>query len=406
MISLEQHFAPKGPKRILALDGGGIRGALTLGYLKRIEDILRKQHDDDPDFRLCDYFDLIGGTSTGSIIASCLAIGMKVEDIKNMYFELGGKIFAKEYKWWNVFEFGKFLKGSYDATPLEKQLQNVFGQITLESDKIKTGLCIVAKRADTNSVWPLINHPGGKYFNSEHGKNKDIQLWKAVRASAAAPTYFIPQLIEVGGGMSTAAFVDGGVSMANNPSLQLLMVATLSGFPFHWKMGEENILLASVGTGMSKWEKIPKNVSENTLLNWAKQIPDMLMQDASWHNQTILQWMSKCNTRWCIDGEIGDLSDDLVTNDTGKKALLTYLRYNLWIDGPTLKALTGKDYDQKQIDDLVEMSNAASRFELYDLGEKAASNGAIVDGKVVATKVSNTDFPAAFNVNTLTLSNA
>lgn len=406
MVSLEQHFAPKGPKRILALDGGGIRGALTLGYLKRIEDILRKQHDDDPDFRLCDYFDLIGGTSTGSIIASCLAIGMKVDDIKNMYFELGGKIFAKEYKWWNVFEVGKFIKGSYDAGPLEKELQKVFGEITLESDKIKTGLCIVAKRADTNSVWPLINHPGGKYFNGTNGKNKDIPLWKAVRASAAAPTYFIPQLIEVGGGMHTAAFVDGGVSMANNPSLQLLMVATLNGFPFHWKMGEENILLVSVGTGMSKWEKIPENVSDNNLLNWAKQIPDMLMQDASWHNQTILQWMSKCNTRWCIDGEIGDLSDDLVTSDTGKKALLTYLRYNMWIDGPTLKALTNKDYNQKQIDDLVEMSNAASRFELYDVGEKAAARGALVDGKVAATKVTDTDFPNSFKVNTLTLSNA
>src|SRR5262245_41056858 len=109
MISLDQHLAPKGPKRILALDGGGIRGALKLGYLKRIEDILRKQHDDDPDFRLCDYFDLIGGTSTGSIIASCLAIGMKVEDITKMYFELGGKIFAKKYKWWNIFEIGNFV---------------------------------------------------------------------------------------------------------------------------------------------------------------------------------------------------------------------------------------------------------------------------------------------------------
>ena len=84
MITLKQHFESNRPKRILALDGGGIRGALTLGYLKRIEEILRKQHDDDPDFRLCDYFDLIGGTSTGSIIASCLAIGMKVEEIKEM----------------------------------------------------------------------------------------------------------------------------------------------------------------------------------------------------------------------------------------------------------------------------------------------------------------------------------
>jgi len=372
MITLEQHFAPATSKRILALDGGGIRGALTLGYLQQIEDILRKQHDDDPGFRLCDYFDLIGGTSTGSIIASCLAIGMKVEEITKMYMTLGGRIFAKKYKWWNIFETGDWLKGSYDAVPLEKELQNVFGQITLESDKIRTGLCIVAKRADTNSVWPLINHPKGKYFNSNYGKNKDILLWKAVRASAAAPTYFIPQLIEVGGGMGTAAFVDGGVSMANNPSLQLLMVATLKGFPFQWKMGADNILLISVGTGMSKWEKIPENISKHNLLNWAKEIPDMLMQDASWHNQIILQWMSNSPTAQAIDMEMGDLSGDLVSGTP----LLKYVRYNFPLTVKDLNALElpGRQFNTKMLDDLAEISHVHNKELLYEIGEKAANS--------------------------------
>ena len=398
MKTLQEHLDPTTPKRILALDGGGIRGALTLGYLKRIEDVLQKQHDNDPEFRLCDYFDLIGGTSTGSIIASCLAIGMKVEKITEMYMELGSKIFARKYKWWNIFETGDFLKGSYDAAPLEKELQNVFGQITLESDKIRTGLCIVAKRADTNSVWPLINHPKGKYYNSVDGTNKDIPLWKAVRASAAAPTYFIPQIIDVGGGLKTAAFVDGGVSMANNPSLQLLMVATLKGFPFRWEMGADNILLVSLGTGMSKWQKIPVKVSKNNLLDWAKEIPDMLMQDASWNNQAILQWLSNCDTRWSIDGEVGDLADDLITNDPDKKGLLTYLRYNLWLDAATLKQLMNKDYTAKEIDDLVEMSNADSRQELYKIGEAGAKSGAIVNDVIAATIVKENHFPNKFKL--------
>jgi patatin-like phospholipase/acyl hydrolase len=398
MITLQQHLDPSTPKRILALDGGGIRGALTLGFLQKIENILRKQKGNNAEFRLCDYFDLIGGTSTGSIIASCLAIGMKVEDITAMYFELGGKIFAKKYKWWNIFQIDDLIKASYDYAPLEEELKKVFKDIRFDSSEIKTGLCIVAKRADTNSVWPLINHPKGKYFNSEYGKNKDIFLWKAVRASAAAPTYFLPQLIDVGGGLSTAAFVDGGVSMANNPSLQLLMVATLKGFPFRWKMGADNILLASVGTGMSRWEKIPENVSKNNLLNWASQIPDMLMQDASWHNQAILQWLSKCDTRWHIDGEIGDLTEDLITGDTDKKGLLTYLRYNLWLDAAVLKKLMAKDYTAREVDNLVEMSNADSRFELYEIGKNAAEKGAIIDDIVVATKVKEEHFPANFNV--------
>ena len=110
---------------------------------------------------------------------------------------------------------------------------------------------------------PLINHPKGKYYDSEFGTNKDILLWKAVRASAAAPTYFLPQIINVGGGLKTAAFVDGGVSMANNPSLQLLMIATLKGFPFGWKPGADNIFLVSVGTGMSRWSKIPQKLQNN-----------------------------------------------------------------------------------------------------------------------------------------------
>ncbi|HRP56128.1 patatin-like phospholipase family protein, partial [Agriterribacter sp.] len=287
--------------------------------------------------------------------------------------ELGDKIFGKKNKWWKIFEIDDLLKATYKAKPLEDELQKLFGDIKLESDKIKTGLCIVAKRADTNSVWPLINHPGGKYFNSNDGMNKDILLWKAVRASAAAPTYFLPQIIDVGGGLREAAFVDGGVSMANNPALQLLMVATLQGFPFKWKCGAGNLLVVSVGTGMSRWKQIPANVKKNNLLNWAKQLPDMFMQDASWHNQIIMQWLSNSPTAWEIDGEIGKLENDCLSGPKKDGGLMTYLRYNLWLDAETLKPLMKKDYTQSEIDGLTEMSNAASRFELYDIGVKAAS---------------------------------
>lgn len=375
MISLKQHLDPSGPKRILALDGGGIRGAFTLGYLQKIEDSLKKQHN-KPDLLLCDYFDLIGGTSTGAIIAACLAIGMPVSEIRDMYMNLGGEIFSKKNKWWNIFEIGKALKAGYDHGPLDKRLQEVFKNIKLGGPEIKTGLCIIAKRADTNSVWQLINHPDDKFYNTKDGTNSDILLWKAVRASAAAPSYFLPQVIDVGGGLPTAAFVDGGVSMANNPALQLLMVATLNGFPFKWKLGSDNILIVSVGTGMGRGIKLPERVSKNNLLDWAKQIPDMFMQDASWHNQTILQWLSKSPTAWHIDLQIGDLSQDYIISDPDKKSLLSYLRYNLWFDESSLNETMkqkGKSYDQERIDDLLEMSNAENRFELFEIGEQAAA---------------------------------
>ena len=391
-MSLQNHLSANGPKRILALDGGGIRGALTLGYLQKIEDTLRAAHGNKPDFRLSQYFDLIGGTSTGSIIASCLAIGMTVEDIKKMYFDLGGKIFAKKNKWWNIFKFKDVIRAGYDAGPLEEALQAAFknkdgSDILLGGDAIQTGLCIISKRADTNSVWPLINHPGGKYFNSAEGKNKDIPLWKAVRASAAAPSYFLPQVIEVGGGLSTASFVDGGVSMANNPALQLILVATLKGFPFHWESGADKILLVSIGTGMSRFNRQPKEITGNNLLDWAKQLPDMFMQDASWHNQLILQWMSKSPTAFEIDGEIGNLKDDLPGGLANSKGLFSYLRYNTWMDEKTLHNLTGETYTPEQVDNLVEMSNAGNRFKLYDIGVKAAAN-----------EVKEAHFESIFNV--------
>lgn len=368
--TLAQHLdATSGPKRILSLDGGGIRGALTLGYLKKIETILRKQ-ENNPDLLLCDYFDLIGGTSTGSIIATALAIGMDVDSIVKMYMELGGKIFGKKNDWWKPWETFKFLKASYDYSALEANLKKAFGDITLGSDQIKTGLCIVAKRADTNSVWPLINHPNGKFFDSEFGKNKDIYLWQAVRASSAAPTYFIPQMIDVGDGQR-AAFVDGGVSMANNPSLTLLMVATLKGFPFHWPMGEDNISIVSVGTGYSTFQKKTDEIEDAWLGTWAQSVPDMLMQDASWQNQIVLQWLSNSPTAYTIDMEIGKMENDYIAN----KPMIKYLRYNFPITKQSLDNLQlGKTFDNEEVASIIEMSNAENRELLYQIGLAAAAS--------------------------------
>ncbi|HEY2919393.1 MAG TPA: patatin-like phospholipase family protein, partial [Candidatus Binatia bacterium] len=86
----DEHFLNDGsPKRILALDGGGLRGILTLSYLAEIESILSDRHGGEKNFRLSHYFDLIAGTSTGAIIAAALARGMSVSDIAEKYLDLG-----------------------------------------------------------------------------------------------------------------------------------------------------------------------------------------------------------------------------------------------------------------------------------------------------------------------------
>ena len=367
-LSLQAHLTGPGPKRMLALDGGGIRGAMTVGFLEKIEKILRERHGNDPDFRLCHYFDLIGGTSTGAIIATMLAMGKSAAEIREMYLNLGGLIFNQRRGL-----LGR-LSAKFESHDLEASLKEHLGNRTLSSEDLCTGLCIVTKRADTGSTWPLINHPDGKYFDS----NRGILLRKAVRASTAAPTYFQPETFDVGGG-EIGAFVDGGVSMHNNPGLLLFLVATLKGFPFHWETGADQLLLVSVGTGTARTRLQPNEVTDNKLWNWSSEVPDLLMRDASHLNHILLQYLSDSPTRTTIDSEIGNMKGDLI----GKSAALHYLRYNVRMETNELNDLGFTDLDLKN---LIEMSNADNRELLAEIGDKAA-----------ARLVKESHFPAGFD---------
>jgi predicted acylesterase/phospholipase RssA len=313
---------------------------------------------------------LIGGTSTGAIIASGLAIGMDASEIKQMYLDLGGKVFSAN-KWWRK------LRALFDPEQLRLELQRVFGDRTMGDPDLKTGLCIIAKRADTGSTWPLLNHPEGKYY----GHNKDILLRRAIRASTAAPVYFEPEKIDIGRGQ-IGAFVDGGVSMANNPALQLFLAATLKGFPFHWPIGEDRLLLVSLGTGVWQRHESIDVVTDSRLWDWARGVPSMLMEDASWQNQLLLQYLSRTKTPWVIDREVGDLAADLLTSEPA----LTYLRYNVWLDENGLNSLGLVSFVPK-LDSLREMSAGENRHDLALIGEKAA-----------AAQVQDAHLPAAFDL--------
>ena len=83
----DHHLFAPGPKRILALDGGGVRGIVALAFLKKIEQALEAEAGKF--VRLCDHFDLIGGTSTGAIIAAGLALGHSVDQIHDFYTSPG-----------------------------------------------------------------------------------------------------------------------------------------------------------------------------------------------------------------------------------------------------------------------------------------------------------------------------
>lgn len=328
--ALRRHrLAAPGPKRILALDGGGMRGALTLGFLARIESLLRARTR-RPDFVLRDYFDLIGGTSTGAILATGLAIGMTTDELIALYHELGPKIFGRRRR--RI----RFWRSRFSHAGLSEALSERLGDRRLDDPSIACGLCIIAKRADTRSTWPLHNHPDARYAP----RNGRILLRHAVRASTAAPTYFEPERVEYevddDGHPVAGAFVDGGVSMMNNPALQLLLLATCSGFRFDWPLGTDKLLLVSVGTG--RWETHDtvddvmsgrrgwrrRLLRSRALWDWAVEVPSMLMDDASALAETILQLISDSPTAVQIDREIGDLANEWPS----ERRVLTYLRYN------------------------------------------------------------------------------
>ena len=91
--SRDRHLFGPGPKRILSLDGGGVRGVISVAFLERIEAILSEQAGEPA--RLSDCFDLIGGTSTGAIIACALALGKSTDELKDIYHRLAPRVFQR-----------------------------------------------------------------------------------------------------------------------------------------------------------------------------------------------------------------------------------------------------------------------------------------------------------------------
>jgi hypothetical protein len=376
-LNKQQHLdRTTAPKRILSLDGGGIRGILTLEYLGAIENMLKKRSGRD-DFLLCDYFDLIGGTSTGSIIAAGLACGMPVEQLKKLYRDLGNSVFVK--KFWRV----GVLAPKFPSEPVRQALNAQLGaDTTLDSDRVRTGLMIMTKRLDAGSPWPLHNHPDARYAPQDG----QLRLAEVVRASTAAPTYFEPQTIDISsrdGTVVKGAFVDGGVSPFNDPALQLLMLAALHGHGFRWQTGADKLLLISVGTG-TYTEKFTSDDLENMpAAQQGVRALQSLMDDCVRANHTMLQWLTKCVTPRQIDRAVGTMESD---SERGPK-LATYARYNVFFEPGWLKTEVGVDQTPDGLKKIAEMDNPANMSELADLGRLAA-----------AKQVKAEHFPAGFDV--------
>jgi patatin-like phospholipase/acyl hydrolase len=142
-VKLTDRLAAKRPRKLLAIDGGGIRGVLSLMILDKIEKLLIEESKRE-DYRLADYFDYVSGTSTGGIIAAGIAMGMSVTEILAFYVDNGAKMFDKA-------SIIRRLQYQYKSEPLALQLQKVFGEeTTLGAPELETLLLLVMRNDPTD----------------------------------------------------------------------------------------------------------------------------------------------------------------------------------------------------------------------------------------------------------------
>jgi len=364
----DEHLLGPGPKHILALDGGGVLGVIELAFLERIESLLKMRNGDDPDFRLSDWFDLVGGTSTGAIIAACLALGMKVADVTQLYFDLAPRAFRR--KRWRI----TGLTARFDAGPLARFLEQVFGDRALESGEIRTGLAIMARRYDTGSPWLISNNPRAPYWedaaDGSYEGNRHYRLAKVIRASTAAPGLFRPERIQIAEGEAAGLFIDGGLSPYNNPSLALLMLSQARAFGLKWKMGPENLSLISIGTGLYRHhpthqDKPPLFAGELVMRALMNALPDGQLLTL-----TLLQWFGESPQPWQINSEIGDLAGEVL----GGRPLLRFQRYDMPLEIPWLDKHLGRLFSDRELKDLRRIDDASRMRELHAMATAAAAS--------------------------------
>lgn len=349
-MNLIARIEQEGPKKLLAIDGGGIRGVLALEVLQKIEDVL-KSKSGRADSTLADYFDYIAGTSTGGIIAAGLSIGMSVKDILGFYQDAGGQMFVKA----NLL---RRLRYKFEDEPLAAQLKKVFEVgTTLGSEKLRTLLLLVMRNASTDSPWPISNNPYAKYNDRTHPDcNLNLPLWQLIRASTAAPTFFPPEVIVLSQGTADErefVFVDGGVTMYNNPAFQMFLMATLDCYwalkpPARWLSGANRMLIVSVGTGTSPAARQGLEPDEMNLLFNATTIPSALMFAALNEQDLLCRVFGDCRAGDPIDRDVGDLVGSAGPFQGGQK-LFTYLRYNAELTRQGLDALGCRDINPEAV---------------------------------------------------------
>ncbi len=301
------------------------------------------------DYRLADYFDYVAGTSTGGIIAAGIAVGMSVREILDFYLNNGAAMFDKE-------SIIRRLQYQYKSEPLALQLQKVFGEeTTLGAPELETLLLLVMRNATTDSPWSISNNPFAKYNDAKHRAcNLHFPLWQLVRASTAAPTYFPPEIISCA--EKPFIFVDGGVTMYNNPSFQMFLMATVDRYWLHapaenrgWKTGVDEMLIVSVGTGTSAGENYSLQPDEMNLIFNATTIPSALMYAALNEQDLLCRVFGDCVQGPQLDREVGTM---IASRGPLDNKVFRFARYNAELTAEGLAALGCGDIEPASVQKL------------------------------------------------------
>lgn len=377
---LHDHLIPGRPKRILALDGGGIRSAMSIAILEKIEEVLARRHGNHHSFRLADYYDLIGGTSTGAVLAGALASrGMRAADLREIYQDIAMAAFRRGDK--------------FDAKRFDKALRDVFGKETL-SGNLTTGMAVVARQLDSDRTLVFHNNPDGPHFDDEPDRAalgySRYGLANVIRASTARPGEFSPEQVELTREPHSAEgiFVDAGFTPFNNPAFQLFLLATRPERGFGWATGKDELLVSSVGTG-SLCHEI------STARQHRKASPAILAQrglkfmiDGAEHTGELLMQMLSDPASPSQPGcEFGDFAGVRLTEDPQ----CTYQRYQAKLTAAAISQDLKISLSSKQLGRVRNMLDRDGFQIAYEIGQAVAD-----------LTVKDDQFPEIFDLERLT----
>jgi patatin-like phospholipase/acyl hydrolase len=268
--------------RVLAIDGGGIRGLIPALVLAELERRAER--------RVFELFDLIAGTSTGGIIACavCAPNPLPAERVAAIYEEEGPAIFDRSV-WQRIRSAEGLLDEKYDAGALDRALESFIGDKRL-ADAIPE---LIVPAYD-------MTEPGPFFFktrNARERQGEDFPLTVVARATAAAPTYFEP--LPVRG----RALVDGGV-YAVNPAMSAF-AEVLRVQP------SAEVVLLSLGTGQCTRSRRFADVDDWGLVEWARPILDVVFDGISDAVDYQLRHVLGGDRYWRLQVELTRASDDL-----------------------------------------------------------------------------------------------